>query len=346
MPLFSRESLYYFLEDALKAYSEDFIIVDTNNPVIFSLNKVWYSAHISYVHDSGENRDNDDEARIQIQRATLDRQINNYRAGYKPLFLGFFNIGDVFTGWDFHHVLAMQFKTIGSVYSRKSHAIEAREFGGTIRRFRSDSLKRNVSTITLKSELLGVYIENIELFHQIETSDELRHITNSFPELSSENNHYREEKVEVELNLKGERKKLEIISSRIAYPRSRKFSESVLAAYDYSCAICRKQLGIVEAAHIVPHSHDASTDSVTNGIALCVEHHKYYDSALLMPNTGNRLFVNHEKIQFLREINRSNGIDNILALEQKPYGLPTSQEYHPNEKYIELGIKIRLGRSV
>jgi putative restriction endonuclease len=136
-----------------------------------------------------------------------------------------------------------------------------------------------------------------------------------------------------------------VVVGRFAYPRDRKFSESVLNANGYSCAICNKQLGIVEAAHIIPHSHQDSVDSVNNGIALCVEHHKHYDQALLMPNISNKLLVNHEKVEFLIAINRDNGIDSILELENSPYTLPIKLEHYPNEQYLELGIKIRLNQS-
>jgi putative restriction endonuclease len=345
MTIFNRELLHYFLENALKGYSENFQILDSANPVKFKLNDKLFSAHISYIHDSGENRDNEDEARIQIQRATLDKQKENQRIGYQPLFLGFFLGGEVFCAWDPEHVISMNFERVGSVYSRKSFNTIAKQMGGALRRFQSQSLKRNVSIIAIPSEFLGVYAENFELFHKIETEAELRYITQSHPEFVNLDTSYSTERVDYEISVGGSRERVEIVTTRFAYPRDRKFSESVLNAYGYSCAICNKQLGIVEAAHIIPHSHQDSVDSVNNGIALCVEHHKHYDQALLMPNISNKLLVNHEKVEFLIAINRDNGIDSILELENSPYTLPIKLEHYPNEQYLELGIKIRLNQS-
>ena len=53
--------LYNFVKDALGPYSEDFRIVDRRNPTILRLNQRTYSTHVSYVHDSGNARDNEDE---------------------------------------------------------------------------------------------------------------------------------------------------------------------------------------------------------------------------------------------------------------------------------------------
>ena len=345
MTVFNRDLLYFFLENALRGYSENFQILDPINPVKFKLNDRLYSAHISYIHDSGEHRDNDDEARIQIQRPTLDKQKENKRIGYQPLFLGFFLGGDVFCAWDSEHVLSMSFESVGSVYSRKSFNAIAKEMGGAIRRFTSQSLMKQVSTIAVPSEYLGVYVENFALFHKIETEEELRNITRSNPELVSLDTSYNTEKIDYEISVGGIREKVEIVSTRTAYPRDRKFSETVLNAYGYSCAICQKQLGIVEAAHIIPHSHGDSVDTVNNGIALCVEHHKHYDQALLMPYVNNKLFVNSEKVEFLKAINRDNGIESVLKLENTPYILPSIPAHHPNEQYLELGVKIRLNKA-
>ena len=47
-----------------------------------------------------------------------------------------------------------------------------------------------------------------------------------------------------------------IVTSSSRYRRSSEFARMVLDAYCSCCAICSLQLGIVEAAHIVCHSHE------------------------------------------------------------------------------------------
>ena len=59
--------------------------------------------------------------------------------------------------------------------------------------------------------------------------------------------------------------------------RDPKFKKHVYHIYDNRCAMCGIQLELIEAAHIVPHSHEAGSDDVTNGISLCALHHKAYE---------------------------------------------------------------------
>jgi putative restriction endonuclease len=64
--------------------------------------------------------------------------------------------------------------------------------------------------------------------------------------------------------------------------RDPNFAQSVLANYQYQCAVCgynlqlnRQSIGL-EAAHIQWHAYDGP-DNVTNGLALCALHHKLFD---------------------------------------------------------------------
>jgi putative restriction endonuclease len=65
-------------------------------------------------------------------------------------------------------------------------------------------------------------------------------------------------------------------------PRSRRFSEEVLEAYSHRCAVCRLEIRLeeetflLEAAHIYWHQYGGS-DEVTNGLALCRNHHQAFD---------------------------------------------------------------------
>ena len=88
-----RKLLFYFARDALAPYSEGFRINDRTNPIELNLNDRQYSIHISYVHNSGENRANDDEVRIQIGRALIETQRNRHKSGTRVAFVGFFENG-------------------------------------------------------------------------------------------------------------------------------------------------------------------------------------------------------------------------------------------------------------
>ena len=73
--------------------------------------------------------------------------------------------------------------------------------------------------------------------------------------------------------------------------RDRAFRELVLRAYESRCALCELDVQVdgqpigLEAAHIKWHSQKGPAQ-VTNGMALCVLHHKFFDSGLftVLPN--------------------------------------------------------------
>lgn len=338
-----KELLHFFLENSLKSYSDDFRVQDTSNPVKFLLNRKLYSAHISYVHDSGENRLNEDEARIQLQRATIDRQRDNANQGYEPVFIGFDEKGQVFVAWDPDYIFSLKFVDAGSVYARKSHLAAVHETGGALRRQAAKNLGGDTTVLTLASDALGVYLENIDLFHNIEEERDLLSLLKDLPELVDNTSKYSKDHIEYNFSVAGERKKKTIVTERVAYMRDPKFSKSVLSAYGGACAICSKQLGIVQAAHIVPHSHDKCVDTVNNGIALCVEHHALYDSALVMPHKGRKLYLNEKRVEFLTEIGQTSGLDLVRERVKHDYTVPTDAKHHPDEGLLDLALRIRLG---
>lgn len=339
----NKELLHFFLENALRSYSDDFRVQDTSNPVKFLLNHKKYSAHISYVHDSGENRSNDDEARIQLQRATIDRQRENVEQGYAPVFIGFYEKGQAFVAWDPNYIFSLGFAETGSVYARKSHSAIVNERGGALRRQAAKNFGGDTTVLALASNALGVYLENIDLFHKIEDEGELQAFLNAFPTFVDGSTKYSEDIIEYDFSAAGKREKKTIVSKRVAYPRNPKFSKIVLSAYGSACAVCSKQLGIVQAAHIVPHSHDKCVDTVRNGIALCVEHHALYDNGLLMPHRARKLYLNDKRVEFLTEIGQTNGLDEIKERIKHDYTVPTDEKHHPDEGFLDLALRIRLG---
>lgn len=72
----------------------------------------------------------------------------------------------------------------------------------------------------------------------------------------------------------------------IVKPRDPRFRAEVIRAYEHCCAICKFDLKVggadfgLEAAHIKWHQA-GGPDEVTNGIALCVVHHKALDRGVI-----------------------------------------------------------------
>ncbi|NLE80830.1 MAG: HNH endonuclease [Rhodococcus sp.] len=60
------------------------------------------------------------------------------------------------------------------------------------------------------------------------------------------------------------------------------FRATVMRAYETRCAVCAlRHRELLDAAHIVPDSHEAGIASVTNGLAMCKIHHAAYDVHIL-----------------------------------------------------------------
>lgn len=60
------------------------------------------------------------------------------------------------------------------------------------------------------------------------------------------------------------------------------FRATVMRAYETRCAVCA--LGhseLLDAAHVVPDSHEDGIPSVTNGLAMCKIHHAAFDAHIL-----------------------------------------------------------------
>lgn len=63
--------------------------------------------------------------------------------------------------------------------------------------------------------------------------------------------------------------------------RDTRFSGQVLDAYGRVCAMCGLGISLVQAAHVLPVAVPGSTDRVSNGIALCANHHLAFDRFLI-----------------------------------------------------------------
>lgn len=289
-----RDLLYHFVQDSLKPYCEDFLIEDKSNPAIVQFNGMSHSLHLSHVHDSGNRRSNDDEVRIQIPRKFIDKQRRRQqKKGMNVAFIGFFGDGRVFTAWDPMYVFTLRAKTMVSVYARQTQKERVEEESAAVRVFSAKYLGKSTSEIALTSDSLGFYLQNIEHFHSLRSDEDIQRII-------------RESYSEKFLSIKGEatsenEDRTRFSYTRKAFPRDPKFKKKVLAAYGHSCCVCGRQLGIVEAAHIIPHSVLNSPNTVNNGLALCIEHHALYDTALLLPGPDNLLVFNDDRAEYLKQ---------------------------------------------
>ena len=331
--------LYHFVSDALGPYSEDFRLVERNNPTIIRLNGHEYSTHVSYIHDSGNTRPNEDEVRIQISRRLIEKQRTRMREGKRVAFLGFFPEGKVFVGWDPHHIFSLKAQTVVSVYARQSQLAAVETSNAAVHKFEAKLLGEPSFAIALPSNTLGFYLENLDQFHRLSSEESMQHLMHEHTDTFNETGLGKTGEVGVVEG--GIRKKFTY--ERTVFQRDSKFREIVLSAYDHACCMCGRQLGLVQAAHIIPHSEPDCLNTLQNGLAMCVEHHHLYDSTLLLPGPSRQLVFNEKRADYLRQTGQGRGLDDIEELSRQEYYVPEDPRRRPLDDYLERGIEIRLG---
>ncbi len=117
-------------------------------------------------------------------------------------------------------------------------------------------------------------------------------------------------------------------------PRDPGFRERVLRAYSYRCVFCGfdlrlDQLSIgLEAAHIRWHQA-GGPDVESNGLALCVLHHRLFDlGAFSLDMNSGRMIVSER-------LHGSMGVDEwAFQFHGRMPGLPIREEYLPSREFL------------
>jgi len=123
--------------------------------------------------------------------------------------------------------------------------------------------------------------------------------------------------------------------------RASHFRGTVLSAYGHRCAFCGIQLGLLDAAHIVPVFSPGSSDEVNNGIALCKTHHHAYDSNLVAFDVDFRIFVNEQRMTQLSQRGEGGGTQQFRAALSQHLILPADPRNYPGRLYIERSFEVR-----
>jgi putative restriction endonuclease len=111
------------------------------------------------------------------------------------------------------------------------------------------------------------------------------------------------------------------------------FRKKVLVAYEYRCAVCHldvrlDQLSIaLEAAHIRWHQY-GGPDEESNGLALCVLHHKLFDlGAFTVSRKGY--------VQVSDRVHGSSGLDEVLLRHHgAPVREPQRLDWGPDARHL------------
>lgn len=317
--MLSKTDLKYLLLDNLKKYTENVLFLGGTNPYHFYINDRQFYILIRNISDSGNGRGNVDESRLQI--SYLKSLEEPLVSGVSILVLGYNEQHNVFAAWDPNELRArLNQKTTISVYSRFSILEEASISGFAV--YIDSNDKKN---ICFREDYIGVYIENSDKIHYF-TIEELKSIRPV-------------ENYSFDSQLESVKGKITVVHTK--FKRDIKFINKVKEVYNHRCAICGISLGLVEAAHIIPHSHRLGTDEISNGISLCSLHHKAYDSSLIYFKEDYSIILNEHKIEYLTKINKFDNLHKFISLSEPVLLLPAKEIHYPKIANIIIANEIR-----
>jgi len=105
--------------------------------------------------------------------------------------------------------------------------------------------------------------------------------------------------------------------------RDARFGPRVREQFDFSCALCRIQLEIIESAHIIPVCEPESRDDLWNGVALCPNHHKLFDARTFVIDRTLHVRVDRATVQFLIDSRQDEGIAVLTDFDGRLIRRPT-----------------------
>lgn len=127
-----------------------------------------------------------------------------------------------------------------------------------------------------------------------------------------------------------------IMRETARWSRSSAFTKQVLNAYDNRCAVTRRKLKLVDAAHILPvKAGDQSIDFVRNGIALSPTYHRAFDRGLIFLDEDMIMRLNNSAADDLTRQGLDSGIDSFAAQLGKIH-LPYNPDQRPDPHFIRL----------
>jgi putative restriction endonuclease len=241
-------------------------------------------------------------------------------ARYRTLLLGWDMRHRVFAGWN-----ASRYETFGaspSLQVRDGILRSASQQGLAIQPKETDA-QGNVTEVVVafRPDFFGVYAENLDNYHQPRLSRReavlLERVATPRPPTDEE------------LALLSEERRHVIRQIQQAV-RNGRFRRIVIEAYNYRCAICGLDLGIIHAAHIIP-VEEVGTDEADNGIALCPNHHAAFDRDIIIIRDNYTIVLNHRRTAELPRL--LSGIQNITV--------PQDTRLQPRPEYLRQRIRSR-----
>ena len=139
----------------------------------------------------------------------------------------------------------------------------------------------------------------------------------------------------------GNAERRKVVSTIVRKYRAADFRTRVLGAYNHRCAMCGVQLGLIDAAHILPVAADNSSDDTKNGVALCKLHHSAFDRNLVSFDESYRIETSGTELRRLADIQRGGGADEFRETLKIALILPNDRRDYPTPSLIRLSRAVR-----
>lgn len=120
-----------------------------------------------------------------------------------------------------------------------------------------------------------------------------------------------------------------IVRTRLHQPI---FRARVLHAYDGACTVCNlRHSELLDAAHIVPDSHEQGVPHVTNGLAMCKIHHAAYDRSLMGITPDFEVRIDQD---LLDEVDGPMLRHGLQDMHGRLIRLPSTRKAHPDKEKL------------
>ena len=277
----------------------------------------------SLTHGGGAARPKN-EYRIQLTGVSSPLQMNPSRG--PTLLMGFESNTQCFAGFDVEKHRTFSTKS-PSIQIPLTTLHEALQNGISFARKGNDEV-----AVGIRSDQFLTYAQNALILHMQGTNTEMSRFLSQAAEL-------KEVDTEELKSLSHERRIIVSTISRLS--RDANFRRKILNAYERRCSVTRMQLGLVDAAHILPVGVDGSTDDVSNGIPLSPTYHRAYDKGLIFLDEALMMRINVERIQELDTLGLLGGIDDFSVYLNSRIHLPQDHKQWPDSKMIQEANRVR-----
>jgi putative restriction endonuclease len=278
-------------------------ILSPDGAVLSSRFYIWNCTH------GGGSARAKDEFRIQFTPAA---QVPKLHRGEVVVLLGWHAGYEVFVGWSIAHHANQKGK------SPSAQVKEATLAAAHTNAFSIQIKANGQVVVAFKPQFLVDYIQEADRLHRYELAKTDFQSLNNLAKV-----------VDSDVEGIGDQERKRIVTRILRKYRAFDFRARVLSAYKNRCAFCGVQLGLLDAAHILPVADLRSGDSTFNGIALCKMHHAAFDKALVSFNDKYKIETSQHEIRRLATAGCDGGLDQFKSMLRPMIELPVDARDYP-----------------